>query len=112
LAAPVRVAIDYGDAAELVELVEKTLAALDSGEEGRWRALRNKGVYRGRGPVPGKVAFLYTGQGSQYVNMLRELRAVEPVVAATFDEADAIMQPLLGGPLTGRIFVDASDDTS
>ena len=41
----------------------------------------------------GKVAFLYTGQGSQYVNMLADLRSAEPVVAATFDEADEVMTP-------------------
>ena len=38
-----------------------------------WRALRAQGVFLGRG-APAKVAFLYTGQGSQYVNMLAELR--------------------------------------
>ena len=34
-----------------------------------WKMLRAQGVFVGRG-APGKVAFLYTGQGSQYVNML------------------------------------------
>ena len=38
-----------------------------------WRMLRSQGVFVGRGPAP-KVAFLYTGQGSQYANMLRSLR--------------------------------------
>ncbi|MCG6989234.1 MAG: acyltransferase domain-containing protein, partial [Gemmatimonadetes bacterium] len=108
LAAEVRVAIDYGDAAELADLAGKAVTALESGEEGRWRALRNKGVFLGRGQ-PGKVAFLFTGQGSQYVGMLEELRSREPIVAATFDEADAVMTPLLGGPLSERIFVDGND---
>ncbi len=74
----------------------------------RWRPLRNRGVFLGRGPAP-KVAFLFTGQGSQYVNMLKGLRETEPVVAATFDEADAIMTPLLGRPLSEFIFGDDSD---
>ena len=52
------------------------------------------------------MAFLYTGQGSQYANMLGTLRANEPVVAATFAEADEVMTPLLGRPLTDVIFVD------
>ena len=42
-----------------------------------------------------KVAFLFPGQGSQYVNMLDQLRATEPIVAETFAEADAVMTPLL-----------------
>ena len=39
-----------------------------------WKALRAQGIFRGHGPAP-KVAFLYTGQGSQYANMLQALRA-------------------------------------
>ncbi|MCG6957561.1 MAG: SDR family NAD(P)-dependent oxidoreductase [Gemmatimonadetes bacterium] len=108
LKSAVRVAIDYADAAELADLAGKAVAALESGEEGRWRALRNKGVYRGSG-TPGKVAFLFTGQGSQYVGMLEELRSRDEVVAATFDEADQVMSPVLGGPLSDRIFVDGND---
>ncbi|MEJ2204077.1 MAG: beta-ketoacyl synthase N-terminal-like domain-containing protein [Gemmatimonadota bacterium] len=108
LQAPIRVAIDYGDAGELADLAGRAIGALERGEQGRWRALRNKGVFLGRGR-PGKVAFLFTGQGSQYVGMLEELRGREPIVADTFDEADRVMGPMLGGPLSERIFVDAED---
>ena len=73
-----------------------------------WKMLRAQGVFVGRGPAP-KVAFLYTGQGSQYVNMLKDLRAAEPIVAETFDEADRIMTPLLGRPLSSYIFIDDDD---
>ena len=41
--------------------------------------------------------------------MMASLRDVEPVVAATFDEADAVMTPLLGRPLTSYLFVDPAD---
>ena len=109
LTAPVRLAIDYGDPADLSDLAGKALQALEEGAEGRWRALRNKGVYLGRG-APGKVAFLFTGQGSQYVNMLAELRATEPIVADTFLEADRTMAPLIGRPLTDCIFVDPTNE--
>src|SRR5208282_5089626 len=67
-----------------------------------------RGIFFGHGPAP-KVAFLYTGQGSQYVNMLDELRAAEPIVAQTFAEADRVMTPLLGKPLTDYIFIDGDD---
>ena len=40
-------------------------------------------------------AFLFTGQGSQYVNMLRPLRDTEPLVAETFAEADRELAHLL-----------------
>ena len=55
------------------------------------------------------MAFLYPGQGSQYVNMLKPLCAVEPIVAETFAEADRVMTPLLGKPLSQFIFVDKTD---
>ena len=74
----------------------------------QWKALRAQGIFRGHGPAP-KVAFLYTGQGSQYANMLRGLRAAEPIVAATFAEADRVMAPLLGKPLSDFVFVDPAD---
>ena len=84
------------------------LQALTSGTAATRRMLRARGVFLGGGPAP-KVAFLFTGQGSQYVNMLDELRAKEPIVARTFAEADAVMTPLLGKPLTEYIFIDRTD---
>ncbi|HEX6467719.1 MAG TPA: SDR family NAD(P)-dependent oxidoreductase [Streptosporangiaceae bacterium] len=105
--AAVRVAIDYADAADLAAKAGKAVKALRSGSAGKrtmaLKMLRAQGVFVGRGPAP-KVAFLYTGQGSQYVNMLRDLREREPIVADTFAEADRIMTPLLGRPLTSYIF--------
>ena len=106
--AAVRVAIDYADAADLAAKAGKAVKAFRSGSPALWKMLRAQGVFVGRGPAP-KVAFLYTGQGSQYVNMLKDLRAEEPVVAETFAEADRIMTPLLGRPLSSYIFIDESD---
>ncbi len=103
--AAVRVAIDYADAADLAAKAAKTIKAFVSGSAAAWTILRAQGVFVGHGPAT-KVAFLFTGQGSQYVNMLRTLRARVPVVADTFAEADRIMTPLLGRPLTSCIFVE------
>ncbi len=108
LRAPERLAIDYASTAELAEKSAKALKALAANEPAVWKALRAQGIFRGHGPAP-KVAFLYTGQGSQYVNMLKSLRALEPIVAETFAEADRIMTPLLGKPLSDFIFVDQGD---
>jgi acyl transferase domain-containing protein len=106
--APVRLAIDYADAAELAAKAGKALKAFTANAPAMWKMLKAQGVFLGRGPAP-KVAFLYTGQGSQYVNMMDELRHIDPIVAATFAEADEVMTPILGRPLSSYIFIDSSD---
>ncbi|MGA2920688.1 MAG: SDR family oxidoreductase [Candidatus Sulfotelmatobacter sp.] len=108
LRAPERLAIDYANATELADKAGNALQALAANQPAMWKALRAQGIFRGHGPAP-KVAFLYTGQGSQYVNMLAQLRATEPIVAETFAEADRVMTPLLGKPLSNFIFVDNAD---
>src|SRR6266508_3726563 len=108
LRAPERVVIDYADAADLADKATKALRAASTDNPAAWKLMRAMGVFRGGGEAP-KVAFLYTGQGSQYVNMLAGLRASEPIVAETFAEADRIMEPLLGRPLSDFIFVDPGD---
>ena len=109
LRSPVRVAVDYGDAEELAGKLDMAIKALEADDAGRWKALRAKGVHVGRGSAP-KVAFLFTGQGSQYVNMLRNLMEVEPIIGRAYEQADAVMEPLLGRKLSDYIFVDASDE--
>ncbi len=108
LRAPQRLAIDYADAAELADKSAKALKALAANQPAMWKALRAQGIFRGQGAAP-KIAFLYTGQGSQYVNMLRPLYTSEPIVTETFAVADRVMTPLLGKPLTDFIFVDQTD---
>ncbi len=83
LRAPERLAIDYIDASDLAGKAAKALKAIAANQALAWKALRAQGIFRGHGPAP-KVAFLYTGQGSQYVNMLRPLYKAEPIVAETF----------------------------
>ncbi|HET9442246.1 MAG TPA: type I polyketide synthase, partial [Acidimicrobiales bacterium] len=108
LAAPVRVAIDFTDAADLAAKATQADRALAAGRPEAWKALRGRGIHLGRGPAP-RTAFLYPGQGSQYVNMLKDLAAIEPIVADTFAEADRAMTPLLGRPLTEYVFIDGDD---
>jgi len=107
LAAPRRVAIDYDGAEDLAKKLGKTLKALETDHAGMWKALRSQGVFHGIGPAP-KVAFLYTGQGSQYVNMLADLKSREKVVRETFAEADRVMAPIFGRPLSDHVFADAA----
>jgi malonyl CoA-acyl carrier protein transacylase len=110
LTQPERLVIDFDNAADLLKKSEKVLKTLENETSGAWNALTAQGVYRGSGKA-GKVAFLFPGQGSQYINMLRDLCEAEPVVQATFDEADRIMTPILGRTLTSYIYVEGDEET-
>ncbi|MEZ4770265.1 MAG: beta-ketoacyl synthase N-terminal-like domain-containing protein [Caldilineales bacterium] len=86
-----RLVIDFGDHAELLDKLSKARKAAGFDNPAAWKALSAQGIFRGSGDAPGKIAFLFPGQGSQYTNMGRELAALQPVVAETFAEADAVM---------------------
>ncbi|NIQ28608.1 MAG: hypothetical protein GTN88_19810, partial [Gammaproteobacteria bacterium] len=91
LAAPQRIAIDFRNPKDLLRKIELAEKALDRDEPSLWSALTSQGVFRGSGERQ-KIAFLYPGQGSQYLNMLAELRDQEPVVRAVFEQADRVMR--------------------
>ncbi|HSD29700.1 MAG TPA: SDR family NAD(P)-dependent oxidoreductase [Vicinamibacteria bacterium] len=109
LAAAERLTVDYGNGEELVERLQKAQKALAKDAPSTWKAFQAQGVFRGSGPAAGKIAFLFTGQGSQYVNMGRDLTAVSPVVASVFEEADRVLEPIMGRRLTSYVFVDRQD---
>ncbi|MDB6121032.1 MAG: 6-deoxyerythronolide-B synthase, partial [Pedosphaera sp.] len=50
------------------------------------------------------VAFMFTGQGSQYVNMGRELYELEPSFRETVDHCSELLQPHLGLDLRTILF--------
>jgi acyl transferase domain-containing protein/NAD(P)-dependent dehydrogenase (short-subunit alcohol dehydrogenase family) len=106
LAAPARLVIGFEDAADLVKKGETALAALEKNDPKKWRLLQSKSIHFRRGPA-GKVAFLFPGQGSQYVNMLADVP--DPIVRETFAEADRVMLPILGQPLTEYVYRNEAD---
>ena len=64
-------------------------------------AIAPEGVYYGAGGEPGRLAFLFPGQGSQYVGMLRDLACRFPAMLGTLAEADAEVD---GRALAGWIY--------
>ncbi|MFI8403968.1 SDR family NAD(P)-dependent oxidoreductase [Streptomyces sp. NPDC085463] len=75
------------------------LAALAAVRDGR----RHPGAVTGRAEPDGRLAFLFSGQGSQRVGMGAELLAASPVYAAAFDAVAAHLDPLLGVALRDLI---------
>ncbi|MEM7533723.1 MAG: amino acid adenylation domain-containing protein [Chloroflexota bacterium] len=55
-------------------------------------------------PQPSKVAFLFTGQGSQYVGMAQQLYQTHPTFRQTIDHCDELLTPHLSLPLLKVLF--------
>ncbi|WP_016953772.1 type I polyketide synthase [Anabaena sp. PCC 7108] len=56
--------------------------------------------------LPEAIAFLFTGQGSQYVNMGRKLYEQAPKFRETLNRCDEILRPYLEQPLLSVLYPD------
>ena len=69
------------------------------------------GLVRGESHDTPKTAWLFTGQGSQYPGMARELFDTEPVFAETLNRCAAVVADVLEKPLLDVIFDADSPDS-
>ncbi|WP_082968961.1 type I polyketide synthase [Mycobacterium sp. E2699] len=69
------------------------------------------GLVRGISDDTPKTAWLFTGQGSQYAGMARELFDTEPVFAETVTRCAAVVADVLEKPLLDVIFDPDGDET-
>lgn len=84
---------------EQKDLIMKGIANKDMRE-----ALVRRGVFFSNVLPEGKVAFVFPGQGSQYVNMVKDLYERFSIVKETIDEADEVLKEFLGRKLSSIIF--------
>lgn len=83
----VKVAVIASSIDDLKEKLDIAIRRIDSGKNA---IFFNKGVYIGtkQCPVPGRLVFLFPGEGSQYPDMLRNLTLHFPICRSAFDDAD------------------------
>ena len=76
------------------------------------RRLAAQGTFWGEGDEPQKVAFLFPGQGSQYVGMLEDLASESSAVEAVFARGERALKPLINGSLKEIVWGDREDPTT
>ncbi len=89
--------------AESGETLREELSAFADGE---FTARLVSGQASGARPV---TAFLFTGQGSQYVGMGRQLYQTSPTFRRVMDRCDAVLRPLLDRPLLEVLYAAEQD---
>jgi len=104
--APCRLLLVIERDADRQALLADALQALEEKrDKSQWQSGK---IYFSSEPKNGKLAFLFPGQGSQYVNMARDLACCFPEAHAAFETANAIQ--IDGTPLGELIFPKPAAD--
>ncbi len=102
---PVRMSIVASSAEDLLAKLDRTIARI---EEKNARRIRDKdGVYWSDKPLmeQGKLAFVFPGEGSQYMNMMSDLCLHFPEVRRMFDLMDRTFEGHERGYLPSQVVV-------
>ncbi|WP_293079104.1 type I polyketide synthase [Moorena sp. SIO3H5] len=97
-----RLAIITSDQQEAADKLAKISAAEEA-----------NGVFSGKLPSNNKspkIAFLFTGQGSQYINMGRQLYETQPVFRRTLDQCEQILQSYLEKSILDVIYPENTQE--
>ncbi|MBW4479947.1 MAG: type I polyketide synthase [Tolypothrix brevis GSE-NOS-MK-07-07A] len=73
------------------------------------RGQKPTGVLTGDNNARPKIAFLFTGQGSQYVKMGQQLYQTQPTFRAILEQCDEILRPHLEKPLLSVLYPQLGD---
>ncbi|MGE5705084.1 MAG: beta-ketoacyl synthase N-terminal-like domain-containing protein, partial [Clostridia bacterium] len=102
-----RVAIVAANAPELLRKAKLLQSAIRKGLAPDF--LRQQGIFAAKVEEPLQVAVVFPGQGVQYPNMLRDIMAHFPEVAAFMNKVDEEYRKLCGKTLTSTFLTDAPD---
>ena len=95
-----RLAVVAGSGTDLADRLDSIAGGRDAG-----------GVMRGSGTARApRIAFLCTGQGSQYTGMARELFKTQPVFRCHLEACDALLRDELEHPLLDLLYAGTRDD--
>ncbi len=106
--APFRMAAAARDAEERESQLGRAIKTID--KDSNPDLLRARAIHFEDAPFDGKLALMFTGQGSQYLDMGLDLAAAYPIVRQTFEEADRILTPTLGKGITDYIRLLPGED--